>query len=61
MLLSFVVKFLQYLSFEKNDNKQKEAGIGPCLKSIKSDQKIKTLPQLQVIDDEQHPTLSTYF
>ena len=33
MLLSFIVKFVQYLSlnFEKNENKQKEAGFGPFL------------------------------
>ena len=31
MLLSFIV-FVIYLSFEKNKNKQKEAGVGPFLK-----------------------------
>ena len=27
--LSFIVKFVLYLSCEKNENKQKEAGLGP--------------------------------
>ena len=29
MLLSFIVKFVLYMSCEKNENKQKEAGFGP--------------------------------
>ena len=29
MLLSIIVKFVLYLSYEKNKNKQKEAGFGP--------------------------------
>ena len=29
MLSSFIVKFVPYLSCEKNENKQKEAGFGP--------------------------------
>ena len=29
MLLSFIVKFVLYLSCEKNENKQKDAGFGP--------------------------------
>ena len=28
MFLSFIVKFVLYLSYEKNENKQKEAGFG---------------------------------
>ena len=32
MLLSFIVKFMMYLSCEKNENKQKEAGFGPFKK-----------------------------
>ena len=32
MLLSFKVKFVLYLSCEKNGNKQKEAGFGPFSK-----------------------------
>ena len=31
MLLSFIVKFVLYLSCERNQNKQKEAGLGPFL------------------------------
>ena len=31
-LLPFKVKFVLYLSREKNENKQKEAGFGPFLK-----------------------------
>ena len=34
MLLPFIVKFVLYLSCEKNENKQKEAGLGPFLKHI---------------------------
>ena len=34
MLLSFVVKFVQYLSCEKNENKQKEAGLAHLEKNI---------------------------
>ena len=29
MLLSFIVKFVLYMSCEKNENKQKEAVFGP--------------------------------
>ena len=29
MLLSVIVIFVLYLSYEKNENKQKEAGFGP--------------------------------
>ena len=34
MLLPFIVKFVLFLSREKNKNKQKEAGFGPFLKNV---------------------------
>ena len=34
MLSSFIVKFVPYLSCEKNENKQKEAVFGPFLKGF---------------------------
>ena len=35
MLLSFIVKFMLYLTCENNQNKQIEAGFGPFLKNNK--------------------------
>ena len=46
-LLSFIV-FVLYLSCEKNENKQKEAGFGPFLKTTKISRDL--MPYLTIIN-----------
>ena len=45
MLLSFVVKFVQYLSCEKNENKQKEAGLAHLEKTFENSFTLKFTQQ----------------
>ena len=42
-LLWFIVKFVLYLSFEKTENKQKEAGLGPVFLKNKQILELSTL------------------
>ena len=48
-MLSIIVKFVLYLSCEKNENKQKEAGFGPFFKRIK---KMRCPYMLQEVDSK---------
>ena len=61
MILSLTVKFVLYLSREKNENKQKEAGLGPFFKKVPEKKGPSLVFSIKATVNRQGPGSSRYY